>query len=86
MLAALEQGAKGGKWYSLIDKLYPENTLGRAFAQVAANRGAARVDHVSVAQRVFLYVGGKPSNTIKNDSSVISFRGSDGISSTITSI
>jgi RNA-directed DNA polymerase len=49
MLAALEQGVKGGKWYSLIDKLYPEDTLGRAFAQVAANRGAAGVDHVSVA-------------------------------------
>ena len=49
MLAALEQGVKGGKWYSLIDKLYPEDTLGRAFARVAANRGAAGVDHVSVA-------------------------------------
>jgi RNA-directed DNA polymerase len=49
MLAALEQGVKGGKWYSLIDKLYPEDTLGRAFAQVAANRGAAGVDHVSAA-------------------------------------
>src|SRR5438309_5178954 len=49
MLAALEQGVKGGKWYSLIDKLYPEDTLGRAFTQVAANRGAAGVDHVTVA-------------------------------------
>jgi RNA-directed DNA polymerase len=49
MLAALEQGVKGGKWYSLIDKLYPEDVLGRAFAQVAANRGAAGVDHVTVA-------------------------------------
>jgi RNA-directed DNA polymerase len=49
MLAALEQGVKGGKWYSLIDKLYPEDTLGRAFARVAANRGAAGVDHVTVA-------------------------------------
>jgi RNA-directed DNA polymerase len=50
MLAALEQGVKGGKWYSLIDKLYPQDILGRAFARVAANRGAAGVDHVSVAQ------------------------------------
>ena len=24
MLAALEQGVKGGKWYSLIDKVYAE--------------------------------------------------------------
>jgi RNA-directed DNA polymerase len=48
MLAALEQGVKGGKWYSLIDKLHPETTLRAAFAQVEANRGAAGVDHVSV--------------------------------------
>jgi RNA-directed DNA polymerase len=48
MLAALEQGVKGGKWYSLIDKLQSEATLRAAFAQVAANRGAAGVDHVSV--------------------------------------
>jgi len=50
MLAALARGVKGGKWYSLIDKLYPEDVLGRAFARVAANRGAAGVDHVSVAR------------------------------------
>ena len=48
MLAALEQGVKGGKWYSLIDKLQSETTLRAAFAQVAANRGAAGVDHVTV--------------------------------------
>ena len=48
MLAALEQGVKGGKWYSLIDKLQSETTLRAAFAQVEANRGAAGVDHVSV--------------------------------------
>ena len=50
MLTALEEGVKGGKWYSLIDKLYPEATLRAAFAQVAANRGAAGVDHVTVEQ------------------------------------
>ena len=49
MLAALAAGVKGGKWYSLIDKLYPEDILGRAFARVTANRGAAGVDHVTVA-------------------------------------
>ena len=48
MLTALEQGVKGGKWYSLIDKLNTEATLRAAFAQVAANRGAAGVDHVTV--------------------------------------
>jgi RNA-directed DNA polymerase len=48
MLAALEQGVKGGMWYSLIDKLHTEATLRAAFTQVAANRGAAGVDHVTV--------------------------------------
>jgi len=50
MLAALEQGVKGGKWYSLIDKLHPEGTLRAAFVCVAANKGAAGVDHVTIAQ------------------------------------
>src|SRR5947208_2293399 len=49
MLTALEQGVKGGKWFSLIDKVSPESTLGAALRQVAANRGAAGVDHVTVA-------------------------------------
>jgi len=48
MLAALEQGVKGGKWYSLIDKIQSETTLTAAFAEVAANKGAAGVDRVSV--------------------------------------
>jgi RNA-directed DNA polymerase len=48
MLTALEQGVKGGKWYSLIDKLHSEATLRAAFTQVEANRGAAGVDHVTV--------------------------------------
>ena len=48
MLTALEQGVKGGKWFSLIDKVHPERTLHAAFSQVAANKGAAGVDHVTV--------------------------------------
>jgi RNA-directed DNA polymerase len=48
MLAALEQGVKGGIWYSLIDKIQSETTLRAAFAEVAANKGAAGVDRVSV--------------------------------------
>jgi RNA-directed DNA polymerase len=47
MLATLDKGVIGGKWYSLIDKLYPETTLRAAFKAVATNRGAAGVDHVS---------------------------------------
>jgi len=49
MLAALEQGVKGGKWFSLIDKVHPAHTLMGAFSQVAANEGAAGVDHVTIA-------------------------------------
>lgn len=48
MLTALEQGVKGGKWYSLIDKVYGEATLRAAFKDVAANGGAAGVDHVTI--------------------------------------
>ena len=48
MLATLEQGVKGGRWHSLIDKLCPIPTLRAAFAAVKANRGAAGVDHVSI--------------------------------------
>jgi RNA-directed DNA polymerase len=50
MLAALEVGVKGGKWYSLIDKVCSQATLEEAFAQVEANAGAAGVDHVTVKQ------------------------------------
>jgi RNA-directed DNA polymerase len=49
MLAALQKGVKGGKWFSLIDKVHPERTLKAAFLQVAANEGAAGVDHVTIA-------------------------------------
>jgi len=48
MLTALEQGVLGGKWYSLMDKVWTLPNLRKAFAQVKANRGAAGVDHVSV--------------------------------------
>jgi RNA-directed DNA polymerase len=48
MLAALAQGVKGGRWHSLIDKLYPIATLRAAFTAVAANQGAAGVDHVTI--------------------------------------
>jgi RNA-directed DNA polymerase len=48
MLATLAKGVTGGKWYSLIDKLYPIATLEAAFAAVKANQGAAGVDHVSI--------------------------------------
>ncbi len=50
MLTALEQGVRGGKWYSLMDKVYALPNLRRAFERVKANRGAAGVDHVTVEE------------------------------------
>lgn len=49
MLTALEEGVRGGKWYSLMDKVHPERTLRRAFTRVEANQGGSGVDHVTVA-------------------------------------
>ncbi|APW63834.1 Group II intron-encoded protein LtrA [Paludisphaera borealis] len=48
MLTALDEGVKGGRWFSLIDKVHPERNLRAAFSRVAANEGAAGVDHVTV--------------------------------------
>jgi RNA-directed DNA polymerase len=49
MLTALEQGVKGGKWFSLIDKVSSARMLLRAFERVKANGGAAGVDHQTIA-------------------------------------
>jgi RNA-directed DNA polymerase len=48
MLTALEEGVKGGVWFSLIDKVYAKRNLGAAAMKVVANRGAPGVDHVTV--------------------------------------
>jgi RNA-directed DNA polymerase len=48
MLAALGNGVKGGKWFSLIDKVCQPVTLQAAWRKVAANAGAAGVDRQSV--------------------------------------
>ena len=48
MLAALGNGVRGGKWHSLIDKVYAPQTLWASWRRVAANRGAAGIDRVSV--------------------------------------
>ena len=50
MLAALENGVKGGRWFSLIDKVYRPQTLRAAWRKVAKNAGAAGVDRQSVEQ------------------------------------
>ena len=48
MLTALEQGVKGGCWFRLMDKVFAERNLLAAYAQVARNKGAGGVDHVTV--------------------------------------
>ena len=48
MLAALEKGVQGGKWFSLIDKVSRPETLSRAWRQVAGNAGASGVDGESI--------------------------------------
>jgi RNA-directed DNA polymerase len=48
MLTALEHGVQGGKWFRLIDKVYASGNLRAAFKRVAANKGAAGVDHVTI--------------------------------------
>lgn len=48
MLAALGNGVKGNKWFSLIDKVYRPSTLQAAWQQVKANKGAAGIDGQSV--------------------------------------
>lgn len=48
MLRALEEGVKGGRWYSLMDKVYGSANLRQAFARVKANQGAAGVDNQTI--------------------------------------
>ena len=48
MLTALENGVKGGKWFSLIDKVYRSENLGSAFGRVKANKGSAGIDHQTI--------------------------------------
>ncbi|MBF0214358.1 MAG: group II intron reverse transcriptase/maturase [Magnetococcales bacterium] len=47
MLAALDNGVKGSKWYSMMDKVYSSQTLRAAWLKVASNGGAAGVDRMS---------------------------------------
>jgi RNA-directed DNA polymerase len=59
MVSALENGVKGGRWYSLMDKVYALATLAAAWEKVWANEGAAGVDRQSVerfAARAELYL------------------------------
>ncbi len=48
MLIALERGVKGGKWFSLIDKVYRERTLLLAWEKVRSNGGGCGVDGITI--------------------------------------
>jgi RNA-directed DNA polymerase len=48
MLTALENGVKGNRWFSLIDKVYRPGTLLAAWEKVRANRGCAGIDRVTI--------------------------------------
>jgi RNA-directed DNA polymerase len=48
MLAALENGVKGRKWFSIIDKVYRPSVLFNAWKKVRANKGAAGIDKIGV--------------------------------------
>ena len=48
MVSALVNGVKGGRWYSLMDKVYAPDTLDAAWEKVSANKGAAGVDGQSI--------------------------------------
>jgi RNA-directed DNA polymerase len=48
MLAALERGLKGNKWFSLIDKVWSEGTLELAWEKVRVNAGACGVDGITI--------------------------------------
>jgi RNA-directed DNA polymerase len=50
MLATLERGIKGGKWFSLMDKVYRMENLQSAFQTVKRNKGAAGVDGQGIEQ------------------------------------
>lgn len=50
MLTALEVGVKGGRWFSLIDKVYEPRNLKAAYEQVRRNQGSAGVDHETIEQ------------------------------------
>jgi RNA-directed DNA polymerase len=48
MLAALSNGVKGNKWFSLWDKVYRPKTLKRAWEIVRKNHGAKGIDGVTI--------------------------------------
>ncbi|HET8636551.1 MAG TPA: group II intron reverse transcriptase/maturase [Acidobacteriaceae bacterium] len=48
MLQALEDGVKGGVWFSMIDKVYSPSNLQSAWSKAARNKGAAGADQITI--------------------------------------
>ena len=72
MLEALVIGVKGGKWYSLMDKVCTEANLRAAWKRVRANKGAAGVDAQSVA--AFSHAEGKYLSEIREELQADTYR------------
>jgi RNA-directed DNA polymerase len=60
MLATLETGIEGGKWFRLIDKVWGPKNLARSLQKVVAKGGSAGVDHQSASR-----VGERQEQTIQ---------------------
>jgi RNA-directed DNA polymerase len=70
MVSALVNGVKGGRWYSLMDKVFAPDTLDVAWERVSANKGAAGVDGQSIKRfegRAQLYLA-ELSTALRNGS------------------
>jgi len=50
MLTTLENGVKGGQWFSLIDKVWRPANLWSSYQKVRENGGSAGVDNQSIAR------------------------------------
>jgi RNA-directed DNA polymerase len=50
MLATLETGIEGGKWFRLIDKVWRQENLACSLQKVVAKGGSAGIDNQSVSQ------------------------------------
>jgi RNA-directed DNA polymerase len=50
MLAALETGVRGGRWHTLMDKVFAVQPLLQASQRVLENEGAAGVDHQTTGE------------------------------------
>jgi len=60
MLATLETGIEGGKWFRLIDKVWSPKNLARSLQKVVAKGGSAGIDHQSASR-----VGEHPEQMIQ---------------------